>query len=261
MEPITPIRPEITFADVAGCHRAKQYFLKNLISPDGVQPGAGALLLCGLPGAGKTMLCRAAAGEAGALLYHVSPQDILSRYVGEAERRICALFDATRRSGRAVIALDSFEAYSGMSRFLSELFTQMLSREANSGLLVIAVSSRPWEITGWPNPLKAFEHRLCLPLPDAQSRLEILQKRLDDVPCGALDLNRAAALTEGFSCADVLSAADQACRCAVRRTIALGDLDPTVLQADLDAALASTRSTVNAADVQRMEAFMKTTPY
>lgn len=261
MEPITPVRPEITFADIAGCHHAKRYFLENLISSEGVRPGAGPLLLCGLPAVGKTMLCCAAAAEAGALLYPVRIQDILSPYVGEAERRICALFADARRSGRAVIVLDDFEAYSGTSRFLSELLSQMLDRESNSGLLVIAVSNRPWEIKGWPNPLKAFGQRLCLPLPDAQARLEILQSRLKGVPCGALDLNRAVKATGGFSCADVLNVAEQACIHVIRRAMSSDEREPAVEQADLDAALASARSTVNAADAQRMEAFMESLPY
>jgi SOS response regulatory protein OraA/RecX len=72
--------------------------------------GGGGVLLYGPPGTGKTMLAKATAGEIDATFFRISPADILSKWVGEAEQNIKKLFDAARGEKRAIIFIDEIEA-------------------------------------------------------------------------------------------------------------------------------------------------------
>ena len=75
----------------------------------GVRPGGGVLLY-GPPGTGKTMLAKATAGEIDASFFRISPADVLSKWVGEAEQNIKKLFDAAAAEPRSIIFIDEIEA-------------------------------------------------------------------------------------------------------------------------------------------------------
>jgi len=77
-------------------------------SPD-IRPGGGVLMY-GPPGTGKTMLAKATAGEIDATFFRISPADVLSKWVGEAEQNIKKLFDAASAERRSIIFIDEIEA-------------------------------------------------------------------------------------------------------------------------------------------------------
>jgi DNA replication protein DnaC len=105
-------RPSIRFDDVAGLEGVKEDIRLKMIYPFehadlaakfGIRPGGGVLLY-GPPGTGKTMLAKATAGEIDAAFFRISPADVLSKWVGEAEQNIKKLFDAPRRKGAALFS-------------------------------------------------------------------------------------------------------------------------------------------------------------
>ena len=111
-------RPSVRFADVAGLERVKEDIRLKMIYPFqhpelaakfGVRPGGGVLLY-GPPGTGKTLLAKATAGELDAAFFTISPADILSKWVGEAEQNVKKLFDAAAAEPRSVIFIDEIEA-------------------------------------------------------------------------------------------------------------------------------------------------------
>src|SRR4029077_18558970 len=111
-------KPTIRFSDVAGLEDVKEDIRLKMIYPFqhpelakkfGVRLGGGVLFY-GPPGTGKTMLAKATAGEVEATFFRVSPADLLSKWVGEAEQNIKKLFDSAAQEPRAIIFIDEIEA-------------------------------------------------------------------------------------------------------------------------------------------------------
>src|SRR5215468_7742775 len=111
-------KPSLRFDDVAGLDGVKEDIRLKMLYPFehpdlaarfGINPGGGVLLY-GPPGTGKTMLAKATAGEIDATFFTISPADVLSKWVGEAEQNIKKLFDAARGEKRSVIFIDEIEA-------------------------------------------------------------------------------------------------------------------------------------------------------
>src|SRR5687768_1675639 len=105
-------------ADVAGLGGVEEGIRLMMIYPFehpelaerfGIRAGGGVLLY-GPPGTGKTMLAKATAGEIDAAFFRVSPADVLSKWVGEAEQNIKKLFDAAAAEPRSIIFIDEIEA-------------------------------------------------------------------------------------------------------------------------------------------------------
>ena len=97
-------RPNVTFDDIAGLEDVKDEVRLKIIYPFkhpekaeryGIRPGGG-ILLYGPPGTGKTLMARAVAGETDCAFFTVRPSEILSKWVGEAEQNMAALFEAAR---------------------------------------------------------------------------------------------------------------------------------------------------------------------
>ena len=111
-------KPSLRFADVAGLDGVKEDIRLKMIYPFehpelaqkfGIRPGGGVLMY-GPPGTGKTMLAKATAGEIEATFFRISPADVLSKWVGEAEQNIKKLFDAAAAEARSIIFIDEIEA-------------------------------------------------------------------------------------------------------------------------------------------------------
>jgi SpoVK/Ycf46/Vps4 family AAA+-type ATPase len=111
-------KPTMRFDDVAGLEDVKEDIRLKMIYPFehpelaekfGIRPGGGVLMY-GPPGTGKTMLAKATAGEIDATFFRISPADVLSKWVGEAEQNIKKLFDAAAAETRSIIFIDEIEA-------------------------------------------------------------------------------------------------------------------------------------------------------
>src|SRR5205814_9738989 len=111
-------KPKLRFDDVAGLDGVKEDIRLKMIYPFqhpelaekfGIRPGGGVLLY-GPPGTGKTMLAKATAGEIDATFFRISPADVLSKWVGEAEQNLKKLFDAAAAAPRAIIFTAEIES-------------------------------------------------------------------------------------------------------------------------------------------------------
>jgi transitional endoplasmic reticulum ATPase len=177
--------------------------------------GGGGLLLYGPPGTGKTLLARAVAGEVDAAFFTVRPSDILSKWVGEAEKNVAALFEEARSRSRSVIFIDEVEALapartgdagSVMTRVVPQFLAELegVRGRGDGTLLFVGATNAPWDMDPAIMRPGRFDVKVYVGLPDQEAREEIIALNLADRPYAAdVDLARLAALLSGYSGADL----------------------------------------------------------
>ena len=265
-------KPLVRFADVAGLEGVKEDIRLKMIYPFqhpelaarfGVRPGGGVLLY-GPPGTGKTMLAKATAGELDAAFFTISPADILSKWVGEAEQNVKKLFDAAAAEPRSVIFIDEIEALipartdegsSVMQRLVPQFLQAMegFDKKAVSPVLFMGATNVPWQLD--PAVLRPgrFDEKVYIPLPDLAGRRKLLDLYLAHRPVAAdVDLDAVAAQLDGYSGADIKYVCDRSAVVPFLRSVASGqegEITPAVI-ADV---VNDAPRTVNADMLRRFE--------
>jgi len=235
-------RPSIRFDDVAGLEGVKEDIRLKMIYPFehadlaakfGIRPGGGVLLY-GPPGTGKTMLAKATAGEIDAAFFRISPADVLSKWVGEAEQNIKKLFDAAASERRSIIFIDEIEALvparrdegsSVMQRVVPQILQGMEGFDTKSGqpILFMGATNVPWQLD--PAVLRPgrFDEKVYIPLPDVAARRKMLEIYLSHRPlAGDVVLDQFATMLDGYSGADIKYLCDRAATIPFLRSIASG---------------------------------------
>ncbi len=241
-----------TFADVAGVDEAKAE-LKETVDflKDPAQYGRlGArmpkgILLVGPPGTGKTLLARAVAGEAGVPFFSISGSDFVEMFVGVGAARVRDLFEQARAKAPAIVFIDELDAmgrarnsgpFSGghdeKEQTLNQLLVEMDGFDPTSGVVLLAATNRPEVLD--PALLRAgrFDRQVLVDRPDKRGRIEVLRVHIQKVTVDAeVDLEQVAALTPGFTGADLANLVNEAALAATRRgadSIALEDFNTGV---------------------------------
>ena len=227
-----------TFADVAGVDEAKSElveivdFLKN--PKDYGRLGARmpkGVLLVGPPGTGKTLLAKAVAGEAGVTFFSISGSEFVEMFVGVGAARVRDLFEQARKAAPAIIFIDELDALgrarnalTGMGghdereQTLNQLLTELDGFDPSMGVVLLGSTNRP-EILD-PALLRAgrFDRQVLVDRPDKQGRIQILDVHIKKVKRGVdVDLEQVAAMTTGFSGADLANLVNEAALLATRR--------------------------------------------
>ena len=228
----------VTFADVAGVDEAKaelQEVVAFLRDPQG-HGRLGArlpkgVLLVGPPGTGKTLLAKAVAGEAGVPFFSISGSEFVEMFVGVGAARVRDLFEQARGRAPAIIFIDELDAL-GRARglagalggldereqTLNQLLAELDGFDSSAGLVLLAATNRP-EILD-PALLRAgrFDRQVLVDRPDKVGRVQILQVHVKRLRLDrSLDLAQVAALTPGFSGADLATLCNEAALAATRR--------------------------------------------
>ena len=229
----------VTFADVAGVDEAKGE-LKEVVDflkdPAG-QSRLGArmpkgVLLVGPPGTGKTLLARAVAGEAGVPFFSISGSEFVEMFVGVGAARVRDLFEQARESAPAIVFIDELDAlgrargtmlpggggHDEKEQTLNQLLSELDGFDASGGVVLLAATNRP-EILD-PALLRAgrFDRQVLVDRPDRQGRAEIVQVHLKKVRAAPMvSSDSIAALTPGFSGADLANLVNEAALLATRR--------------------------------------------
>ena len=212
----------VTFADVAGGDEAKAElveivdFLKN--PQDYGRLGARipkGVLLVGPPGTGKTLLAKAVAGEAVVPFFSISGSEFVEMFVGVGAGRT-----------RGVGGHDESE------QTLNQLLTEMDGFDSSVGLIILAATNRPEILDQALLRAGRFDRQVLVDRPDKKGRLDILKVHVKKVTLAQdVDLEQVAALTTGFSGADLANLVNEAALAARRRrasAVELQDFTATI---------------------------------
>ena len=230
---------KITFKDVAGCDEAKMEimefvdFLKNPKKYEdlGAKIPRGALLV-GPPGTGKTLLAKATAGESGVPFLSISGSDFMEMFVGVGPSRVRDLFAQARGQAPSIIFIDEIDAI-GRQRgrgggfggnderenTLNQLLVEMDGFGSKEGVVVLAGTNRPDILDRALMRPGRFDRQISVDRPDVKGREQIFQVHLGNVKLdGAVPhySERLAALTPGFSGADIANVVNEAALVAAR---------------------------------------------
>ncbi len=190
----------------------------------GVDPPSG-LLLAGPPGTGKTTVARVLAAEARCSFYSVSAADLTSKWVGESEQRIQALFARARDNAPSIVFLDELDALAGRrlqnrdlgDRQLTQLLTEIDGLSSRPGVFVIGATNRPDMLDHAMTRGGRLSRTITIPLPPLDARLAILELNAKRMPLGDVDLARVARVTEGLSGGDLKAVCQHAAINAMMR--------------------------------------------
>ncbi|KZX59655.1 cell division protein FtsH [Stutzerimonas frequens] len=229
---------KVSFADVAGVDEAKDE-LKEIIDflrdPQTYGRLGGRMpkgvLLVGPPGTGKTLLARAVAGEAKVPFFSISGSEFVEMFVGVGAARVRDLFEQARAQAPAIIFIDELDAlgrargagplsggHDEKEQTLNQLLVEMDGFDTSSGLVLLAATNRP-EILD-PALLRAgrFDRQVLVDRPDKVGRVQILNVHLKKSRLGTdVDPQAIAALTPGFTGADLANLVNEATLLATRR--------------------------------------------
>jgi cell division protease FtsH len=228
----------VKFDDVAGVDEAKDElrevvdFLKN---PQEYGRLGGRMpkgvLLVGPPGTGKTLLAKAVAGEAKVPFFSISGSEFVEMFVGVGAARVRDLFQQAREKAPAIIFIDELDAlgrargigpYSGghdeKEQTLNQLLVELDGFDSSIGVVLLAATNRP-EILD-PALLRAgrFDRQVLVDRPDKQGRVQILKVHARKIKLAPdADAEKVAALTPGFTGADLANLVNEAALLATRR--------------------------------------------
>jgi cell division protease FtsH len=241
----------VTFDDVAGVDEAKAelHEIVDFLKRPAEFGRLGAhiprgILLVGPPGTGKTLLARAVAGEAGVPFYSTNGAEFVEMFVGVGASRVRDLFEQARGTAPCIIFIDELDAL-GRARgaspmtgqdekeqTLNQLLAEMDGFDRSVAIVVLAATNRP-EILD-PALLRAgrFDRQVLVDRPDKKGRVDILRIHLAKLTLDPdVKLEEIAALTPGFTGADLANLANEAAVLATRRggqTIAMADFTGAV---------------------------------
>ncbi len=243
---------KVTFADVAGVDEAKEELIEviNFLKAPADYGRLGGrapkgILLVGPPGTGKTLLARAVAGEAGAPFFSISGSEFVEMFVGVGAARVRDLFEQARQIAPAIIFIDELDAlgrargayglgggHDEKEQTLNQLLAELDGFDSTSGIVLLAATNRP-EILD-PALLRAgrFDRQVLVDRPDKLGREQILTVHMKKVKLNTdVQIEQIAALTPGFTGADLANLINEAALLATRRnavSVAMDDFNNAI---------------------------------
>lgn len=194
LDAVVSEKPNVKWEDIGGLEGAKTALKDAVIMPiqfpnffnDVVKPWKG-ILLYGPPGTGKTFLAKACATECDSTFFSISSSDLISKFVGESEKMIKALFTEARKHESSIIFIDEIDSLcsarsdnenESTRRVKTEFLVQMdgVGKDTGGKLLVLGATNIPWDIDNAVR--RRFEKRIYIPLPDFEARRFLLERKL-----------------------------------------------------------------------------------
>ena len=253
--------PNVTWDDIGGLEEAKKKLKESvewpLKYPDrfkklGIRAPSG-ILLYGPPGTGKTLLAKAVANESNANFIAIRGPEIMSKWVGESEKRIRDIFKKAKQVSPSIIVFDEIDSLvpargssieTHTERIVSQILTEISGLEELHGVVVIATTNRPDILD--PALLRPgrFERQILVPTPDEKARLEIFKIYTKKMPISKdVDLKELAKNTKNYTGADI----ELICREAAMNALRRGENVETITKEDFEKALKEVTPSVSEA--------------
>ena len=214
-------KPPVKFEDVIGLEEAKQAIIEAIVYPT-KRPDLFPLgwprniLLYGPPGCGKTLLAAAVANEIDGIFMQIDAATLLSKWFGEAEKRVATIFRYAKKVGVSkpvIIFIDEVDSLLGVyehelgaearvrNQFLKEL-DGLSDKGKNYFVYVIAATNKPWKLDiGF---IRRFHKRIYIPPPNKDARKALFEYYTKNFKLAPdVDLDKLAEMTEGYSASDI----------------------------------------------------------
>jgi len=229
---------DVTFDDVAGVDEAKDELseiIEFLRAPDKYSRLGGRLpkgvLLVGPPGTGKTLLARAVAGEAAVPFFSISGSEFVEMFVGVGAARVRDLFEQARSKAPCIIFIDELDAlgrargigpmsggHDEKEQTLNQLLAELDGFDPSQGIVLLAATNRPEILDSALLRAGRFDRQILVDRPDKKGRTQILNIHLRHIRTAPdVDAENVAALTPGFTGADLANLTNEAALLATRR--------------------------------------------
>ncbi|MDD4810179.1 MAG: CDC48 family AAA ATPase [Methanobacterium formicicum] len=245
--------PDVTYDDVGGLKKemskVREMIELPLRHPEifdrlGIDPPKG-ILLHGAPGTGKTLLAKAVASESGSNFVAINGPEVMSKFVGEAEKKIREIFEEAAENAPTVIFIDEIDAIAPKReevtgeverRVVAQILALMDGLKERGKVIVIGATNRPDDLDPALRRPGRFDREIELRVPDRDGRIEILEIHTRAMPLSDdVDINELAETTHGFVGADLAALCREAAMHALRRVLPDIDLqeqriDPEILE-------------------------------
>jgi SpoVK/Ycf46/Vps4 family AAA+-type ATPase len=264
--------PGVDWEDIAGLHFAKRCVMEAVVWPmkrpdifTGLRGPPKGLLLFGPPGTGKTLIGRAIASKSGAKFFNISASSLMSKWVGEGEKMVRALFSVARVLQPAVVFIDEIDSLltqrtdsdqESSRRVKTEFLVQMDGAGTSRAdrVLVVGATNRPAEIDEAAR--RRLVKRLYIPLPDDEARGSLVTRVLGGQmhELDAESIRKVVDLTKGYSGSDMYALCAEAALGPVRDLgEAIGTIDASSVRAislrDFETASRMVRASVSEGDL------------
>ncbi|XP_065561483.1 fidgetin-like protein 1 isoform X1 [Artemia franciscana] len=271
---IMDMKSQVTWEDVAGLEFAKKTIKEIVVWPmlrpdifTGLRGPPKGLLLFGPPGTGKTLIGKCIASQSKSTFFSISASSLTSKWVGEGEKMVRALFAVARVHQPAVVFIDEIDSllsqrsdseHESSRRIKTEFLVQLdgAATSSEDKLLVIGATNRPQELDEAAR--RRLVKRLYIPLPDFEARRQLvvnmMKKESNSLSKG--DVDDISQLTKGYSGADMANLCREAALGPIRsipfsqiENISPEQVRPVNLE-DFKAALSQVRASVSEADLR-----------
>lgn len=271
-------KPNVRFSDIAGLDEVKQEIYLKMIHPFqhrdlaqhyGIDVGGG-MLLYGPPGTGKTMFAKAVATELDATMFVVTPAQLMSKWVGEAEQNVRALFDAAKAEEKAIIFLDEVEAMvparrqsesDVMRRVVPQILQEIegFDRKSGRALLFLGATNEPWSLDPAMMRPGRLDSKVYIPLPDGPARFRLFEIYLGKRPVDDdVDFAVLVEKTDGYSGADIKAVCGRSASRPFLESVG-GAAPRRINMSDVLAAIEDTPPSVMRKDTARYEQWARET--
>ena len=229
--------PQVSYEDIGGIEDAVKKIremvevpLKHpeLFERLGVEPPKG-VLLHGPPGTGKTLLARAVANESDAHFISIAGPEVMSKWVGESEKKLREIFDDAEKNAPSIIFIDEIDAIAPKReeasgeverRLVAQLLATMDGLKTRGKVVVIGATNRPNSLDPALRRPGRFDRELEIGIPDRNGRNKILKIHTRNMPLAKdVDLKRLADVTHGYAGADVEALCKEAAMSSLRKIL------------------------------------------